>query len=209
MDHNTWYYTLSTVIQTLGSVLGIGGMFLVFKLQTVEQEVKEYRSKVVRILKELEDGRETEYDTMGIVDLAARFQERIQSLIDVGDDEFTRKEYGNLRLFWGIATEDLVLSSEETTVFIKRTQTFFQQKAKNLHELVMYRLNLYKWTLITGILLSATIIWGLLMLSGLTHYLNYSNFSENTAIYAITTTACVDIVCVLVTASYAIWGDKN
>jgi hypothetical protein len=50
MDLITWYYTLSTIAQTLAAVLGIGAVFVTLRLQSVANSIEKYREMAYEIL---------------------------------------------------------------------------------------------------------------------------------------------------------------
>lgn len=50
MTDNTWYYGLSTIAQTCGAVLALGGTFVVFRLDKIQTAINNYRGRVIDIL---------------------------------------------------------------------------------------------------------------------------------------------------------------
>lgn len=61
-DYNWWYYTLSAVAQTCGALVGVGGAFVIFKLDKLQGGTNNYRDRVIQsILVPLEGKDEVEY----------------------------------------------------------------------------------------------------------------------------------------------------
>lgn len=205
---NTWYYTLSTIVQTLGSIFGLGGTFLVFKLQTLEKELRDYRNKGTRILMYLERKPEDEYDPLSLIDLSNAFLKKITDLVSKDGLGLSGTDYGNMRNIWGVSTEDLMLGGEDENVLKNRTLFSFNRRSKEFNNKVYYRLKLYKWALVTGIILAVTMIIGLLMLASSSYFSNLLGHTPSYWIYWIITFACIGIISVIITAFYAIWGDK-
>ena len=50
MENNTWYYTLSTISQTLAAIMGLGAVFLVLQLENTAKQINDYRGRAVDIL---------------------------------------------------------------------------------------------------------------------------------------------------------------
>ena len=48
---NTWYYTLSTISQTLAAILGLGAVFVVLRLQGLNKNIADYRAMALNILR--------------------------------------------------------------------------------------------------------------------------------------------------------------
>ena len=48
---NTWYYTLSTISQTLAAILGLAAVFVVLRLQSLIKNIADYRDRALKILK--------------------------------------------------------------------------------------------------------------------------------------------------------------
>lgn len=49
MNTNTWYYTLSTIAQTLAAILGLAAVFVSLKLEGIVEDVFEYKKRALRI----------------------------------------------------------------------------------------------------------------------------------------------------------------
>src|SRR3990167_4253069 len=48
---NTWYYTLSTISQTLAAILGLGAVFIVLRMQGLNKNIAEYRAMALNIIR--------------------------------------------------------------------------------------------------------------------------------------------------------------
>jgi len=48
---NVWYYTLSTIAQTLAAILGLAAVFVTIRLQNIIEEIKEYKRRAYYIIK--------------------------------------------------------------------------------------------------------------------------------------------------------------
>lgn len=48
---NTWFYTLSTIAQTLAAILGLAAIFVTIRLQNIILELKEYKRRAYYIIK--------------------------------------------------------------------------------------------------------------------------------------------------------------
>lgn len=55
MDITTWYYTLSTIAQTLAAVLGLGTVFVTLRLQSIGNDIRKYKTIALDILHLNED----------------------------------------------------------------------------------------------------------------------------------------------------------
>lgn len=51
MDPNTWYFTLSALAQTLASILGLTGIFVGLKLESITKQIEYYKRRGASILK--------------------------------------------------------------------------------------------------------------------------------------------------------------
>jgi hypothetical protein len=50
IEANTWYYTLSTIAQTLAAILALGGTFIVFKLDRINERIKNLRDIAIETI---------------------------------------------------------------------------------------------------------------------------------------------------------------
>lgn len=70
MDSNFWFYTLSTIPQTLGAVIALSATFVIFKLNHIESRIKkecdEIKEWIMPLLPEIEIHEITKLDDSGI-----------------------------------------------------------------------------------------------------------------------------------------------
>ena len=206
---STWYYTLSTIVQALAAIFALSATFLVFKLQSLDQELRKYRNKAIRSLVYLEGKSETKYDDFTLIDISKKFSSRLENIDDpypmMGVDY---DKFRSLKQLWEKLEEGLGYGNEKSfeiyfLALMKQTAQIFNSK-------VEYRINLYTMALTSGLLLTFVIILSLLMLSGMTHPINVLlfHYSLRGSIDFVTIFASLSIISVMVTAFYAIWGDK-
>ncbi|MEK7637683.1 MAG: hypothetical protein AAB402_04870 [Patescibacteria group bacterium] len=50
MNSNVWFYTLSTIAQTCGTILALGGTFVIFRFDKLQTALGNYRGRIVRIV---------------------------------------------------------------------------------------------------------------------------------------------------------------
>lgn len=70
-DYNYWYYTLSTVAQTLASMLGLIGVFVVLKLTGVIRDIIDYRERGKNLLRAENEHLGAQHDVGSTADLEA------------------------------------------------------------------------------------------------------------------------------------------
>lgn len=51
MNPNTWYYTLSTISQTMAALFGLGAVFTTLRLEGISKNITDYKGRAVNILK--------------------------------------------------------------------------------------------------------------------------------------------------------------
>ncbi|MFA6383502.1 MAG: hypothetical protein WCX17_03695 [Parcubacteria group bacterium] len=52
MDNNTWYYTLTTIAQTLAAILGLAAVFVTIRLQKLTEKLEYYKVRANYIAKQ-------------------------------------------------------------------------------------------------------------------------------------------------------------
>ncbi len=50
MGPNTWYYTLSTISQTLAAILALAAVFAVLRLESLRKNIDDYKGRALKIL---------------------------------------------------------------------------------------------------------------------------------------------------------------
>lgn len=58
---DNWYYTLSAIAQTCGAILALGGAFIVFKLDKVQQAISNYEERLKSIMQVYEQKSDFNY----------------------------------------------------------------------------------------------------------------------------------------------------
>ena len=51
MSVDIWYYTLSTIAQTLASLLGLAAVFCVLRLQSLSKNIQDFKGRAINILR--------------------------------------------------------------------------------------------------------------------------------------------------------------
>jgi|GEM_PF-5385169 hypothetical protein len=205
---NTWYYTLSTIVQAMASIFALSATFLVFKLQTLDRELREFRNKAIKSLVYIEGQSETKYDKYSLVDIAKKFSQGVEKLKPLEPNlGIDRDKAVELRNKWVMMVENGFAHVGDKN-FGEYFFFLLKQNAKEFSSKVEYRINLYLSALVAGLLLTFTMILALAMLSGLSHPLNIFGYSAIASIRTVSIFACLSIVAVLWTAVYAVWGDK-
>ncbi len=50
MIDNTWYYTLSTIAQTLAAISGLAAVFSTLRLESLNRNIGEYKNRAIKVL---------------------------------------------------------------------------------------------------------------------------------------------------------------
>jgi len=97
MDSNFWFYTLSTIPQTLGAVIALSATFVIFKLNHIESRTKreydEIKEWIMPLLPEIEIHEITKLDDSGMLQ---KLKEGIKTLnlkdskLGIGDDRYNK-----------------------------------------------------------------------------------------------------------------------
>jgi len=101
MDHQNWYYTLSAIAQTCGAILALGGAFVVFKIDKVQQGINKYRDL---LLKKLCIEHNLEYIDFSDRKLSKNFNKNFDKLLEnpsirdqfASSDRFAKRWAGKL-----------------------------------------------------------------------------------------------------------------
>ena len=125
MEINTWYYTLSTISQTLAAILGLAAVFVVLRLQGLIKNISDYKGRATDILKvkerhiqaykipqsvsikeilddlrEIDSEYETEYSrNAGIVDNLSKLSERYEPNKELHHQNFLKDTLKSLDSF--------------------------------------------------------------------------------------------------------------
>jgi hypothetical protein len=209
INSNTWFYTLSTIVQALASVFALSATFLVFKLQTLEQELRSYRNKAIKTLVYIEGQSETKFDQYSLLDISKRFVDKATTLIvsdpylGIGPDN-----YFELKNKWVMMVENGFAHVDDKT-FNEYFVFLLTQSAGTFKDAVNYRIRLYMLAFITGVVITFTMIFALGMLSGLIPPDKISSHSLEWTLKFVSGLTCLGFIGVMYTAFYAIFGDKK
>lgn len=125
MTPNTWYYTLSTISQTLAAILGLAAVFVVLRLQGLIKNISDYRGRAIDVLRvkekhiqsykipqsitikeiledlrEIDGNYETEYSrNAGVVDNLSKLSDRYEPNKGLGHQDFLKDTLKNLDSF--------------------------------------------------------------------------------------------------------------
>lgn len=124
MSLNTWYYTLSTISQTLAGVLALAAVFTVLRLESLTKSISNYKARALEILrakekhissgkkswdtikiiledlKEFNENYEIKYrHTGGVKGEMERLSDRYENLIHISDIDLIENTYKNLNSF--------------------------------------------------------------------------------------------------------------
>lgn len=50
MESNTWYYTLSTISQTLAAILALAAVFAILRLESLKKNIDNYKRRALMLL---------------------------------------------------------------------------------------------------------------------------------------------------------------
>lgn len=202
---NTWFYTLSTIVQGLAALFGLSATFLVFKLQTLNTELRNLREIAISTLSALEDLSATRYLNLSLLEVSEKFKNRVARV----DPDLHNLDQNQID-----ALHDVEL--DQARIRIGRDGKTYRQyfyynmrdRSMTLDSKVHYRLKLFLWSLITGVLMTGTMLLALLLLSGVfPHTFVFGPYSINffgVSVFG----AGISIFAALVTGVYAIVGDR-
>lgn len=158
--------TLNTIVQGLASLFALSATFLVFKLQTLNQELRESSFKATNTLVYLEKGASVDYENVSLVDMSKRFK----ALVDKFDlkKEWLGIDYGvfqTLEMRWAIYEGELSKANEMPRA--EYLGHLLKERANTLEHKVNYRLRLWLYSGTSGLVITLTILLALNMLAGL------------------------------------------
>lgn len=152
-----WYYTLSTIAQTLAAILGLAVVFATIRLQNIVEELKGYKRIAHYIAEKIHEHISINYDkriagitASGLCDVLNKIEKHYpaqykgNSGIESGLTDLAQTFYPNLRL-------DNLKFIEDTTYHLG----FYIKQRNNLMKTI-------KWP---GIISAGTIIYTILLLS--------------------------------------------
>lgn len=154
MCPNTWYYTLSTISQTLAAILALAAVFAILRLESLRKNIGDYKGRALKILsakeKHLNSGKKS-WDTIKII---------LEDLREFNQNYATKYDK-NLSI-----QQDLTKLSANYEPLIQTSNAdFVADTIKNLDSFVSQRdgvVKLVKWP---GIVTSLAIAVPILLLS--------------------------------------------
>lgn len=93
MDSNTWYYSISTIIQSLAAILAVGGAFFTFKMLGTNKEINDYRNRIISFISRVENNKASNLYSLSDKKLREQFVQSIEHYIpsnSSADIEFFR-----------------------------------------------------------------------------------------------------------------------
>lgn len=150
---NTWYYTLSTIAQTLAAILGLAAVFAAIRLENLGKQLREYRDRGHRVIKiidgHLKRGGSTDGSASGVYnelrDIEKKWEEYEKNSGIKSDIEGIAKKYEPIL---DLNTLEFIRDSKHYLgIYIKQKKAIFKE---------------IKWT---GIVSSGTIIYSIFLLS--------------------------------------------
>ena len=150
---NTWYYTLSTIAQTLAAIMGLSVVFVSLRLQNIIENIKEYKRRADYIVKnknEHIDGNSGKINERSVSGL-------INELKEIEKDYPEKFENNS-----GFKPE--IESYAKNFNFLDNL-SFIKDTAGNLKIYRNQREKLFESTKYPGVIASATIIYAIILLS--------------------------------------------
>ena len=151
---NTWYYTLSTIAQTLAAILALAAVFVVLRLESLNKNINDYRGRALKILRAKEKHLSSEkksWDTIKII---------LEELREFKQNYLTK--YG---MNSGISHDIAGLSNSYENLAQVNDMEFVEDALKNLNSFVSQRDDVVKLVKWPGIIISLAIAASILLLS--------------------------------------------
>ncbi len=73
ISETTWYYTLSTIIQSLAAILAMGGAFFIFKVPQIDKEINDYKGRMIDFLVLRENNKQSNFYKLKDKEVGERF----------------------------------------------------------------------------------------------------------------------------------------
>jgi hypothetical protein len=73
LQSNTWYYSLSTIIQSLAAILALGGSIFIFRMNQVSNEVGEYKKRMINFLGNIEKKKTSDYHDLSDIEVRKKY----------------------------------------------------------------------------------------------------------------------------------------
>lgn len=182
MTPNTWYYTLSTISQTLAAILGLAAVFVVLRLQGLIKNISDYRGRAIDILR-VKERHIQSYN----IPQSITIKEILEDL-----REIDRKYETEYSCNSGIGDDLSKLSTRYEPNKGLSEQDFLKDTLKNLDSFVSQRDDVVKLVKWPGIVVSLAIAISILLL-GLTDW-------------DINNSLTILLLCTVIFALFGIWS---
>lgn len=117
MEASTWYYTLSTISQTLAAILALAAVFANLRLESLRKNIDDYKSRSLKILgvkeKHLNSGKKSGDTTKSILDDLREFSQNYVTKYDnnSGIKQDIGKLYASYEPFMQISNADFIVDT--------------------------------------------------------------------------------------------------
>lgn len=158
---STWYYTLSTISQTLAAILALGAVFVVLRLQSLNKNIAEYKTVALNIIR----ARIKHKNHRAKLDEMSDILKEIREFKNLYIDDELRSDAGILHDIGSWANTYAVFGHKDDIDFVNNTVDrldFFVSQRDDVIKMI-------KWP---GIFMSSSVILAILFL-GVSNYLKY------------------------------------
>ena len=168
---NYWFYTLSTISQTLAALVALGATFVIFSLDKLNKNILDYRQRLIYILKESDRNTpESTYYALNNINLLKYFNTNLYSKIqaekqDLGIGEnncvnfvnhYILIEFGNKNGY--SSTQGLEKEVLDAYAYLNRIKDYYSDSIEFKRKIICQ-------TIVTVIINSLTIILSVILLS--------------------------------------------
>lgn len=202
-----WYSTLTTIIQALAALFALSATFLVFQLEVLNKQLRQYRIRAIQTMSYLDRSYVSRHVKLSLLEVLTIFKEHVGKLSGEACLGIGPSNFSNVINTWEYRADGHGMDpygkefAENFLVVLNDELQAFESK-------FWYRYKLWCWAMLTGGLITATILCGLAMLSGMSHPFNILHMPATTSIYLITAVTSACILLVFWTIGYAVFGDK-
>ena len=160
MNSNIWYYTLSTIAQTLAAILALGGTFIIFKFNTMKERVDALRDITINMLiRVFQKINSKSFDDMNDNELIRQARNELSRLdnkkMDLGDNDLRTRL---IEFFRDITKQNVSYETNEQMItYLKNKIGRFETDNNRKNEV-------FKYLKISLLFLSLTIIASILFL---------------------------------------------
>lgn len=196
IEINTWYYTLSTIAQTLAAILGVAAVFATLRLQGIVENINLYKMRAWGVLRKKEEHIESYAVPVVTKRGAKKILEEISELSSNWETKY--KENG------GLKSDIPSLSRAYEPNLNLTSQAFLQDIESNLDSYIEQRDKMIQFLVVPGTVTAITILVDVVLLSS-PSWVQLSN-SVNSGLFIFTCLLFVYSVIVIVRASWKLLG---